>query len=201
MKNLSMQHTPSQAIALDQWQNCQLLSHTLLPKHYQELLTDNDSLTKKLRNITNGTIQHRLYFADWSKPDADECQPLNIKPDEKVWLREIEWINNQQLWVYARAVIPETSLTDETAQLTELGNRSVGDLLFSDPNLTRNAFEICRIQANHSYYDRACSERALTPSELWARRSVFSFYGKPLLVMEMFFPEIFEYLAQQGQRT
>lgn len=154
-----------------------------IPNQYRKLLSYRDSLTQHLRKITGDKIVHRLTFANWSHADKRESNILNINPTDQVWVREIEWLYNNQLWISARVVIPQPTLMNNGSVFTELGNGSLGDILFTDPNLKRDAFEFCQLPLIHSD----------DQEKYWARRSVFHFYGKPLLVTEIFLPDFFNY--------
>lgn len=50
-------------------------------------------------------------------------------------IREIDWRYQNDLWVAARVVIPLATMEAEAKgrQLKYIGERSLGDILFSDP--------------------------------------------------------------------
>lgn len=161
-------------------------------KHWENLIFEG-SLTEHLRKITHNAIEHRLKFEGFAHPNLEECLPLSIKPNNRAWIREIEWIYKGHIWVYARVVIPEKTALIQNSLLTKIGNKSLGDFLFKDPNLQRSSFEICRIPSNHIYRQIADEENHLLSKALWARRSVFHFQHHPLLVIEIFKPEYFDF--------
>jgi chorismate--pyruvate lyase len=47
-----------------------------------------------------------------------------------------------------------------------------------------------KLHAQHPLYQRAAAELTDAPASLWARRSLFDLHGSPLLVTEVFLPEI-----------
>lgn len=146
-------------------------------------LTYTGSLTTRLRYATAGALEHRLRTQTFGHPSADEACALQINTDEPVWIRDIEWWCDGKLAVVARAVIPKKSLVGKGQQLKDVGRRSLGDVLFSDPNLKRSAFEISKSQSG------------------WARRSLFYFHGQPVLVCETLLPPIFEYDIKRTPRN
>lgn len=123
----------------------------------QSWLTDSASLTKRLRAFTDNRIEHHLFYNDW-----DEAK-LN-------WIRRMEWRFENETWVACVVTIPKTSLI---AELADIGHRSIGDILFQDPTLTRTEFTF---QKNDEYYSRF---------------STFCFKEKPIDLSETFYPAFF----------
>ncbi|MBE7421665.1 MAG: chorismate lyase [Zoogloeaceae bacterium] len=71
------------------------------------------------------------------------------------------------------------------ASLSRLGNRPIGSVLFSDPGIRRGQLVYKKLDARHPL------RHILVRNEtLWARRSVFVRDKTPLLVNEVFMPEI-----------
>lgn len=175
------------------WLPSNRLSKELLPQRHLQYFIDPRSSSKWLREITNNQIEFRLVLAEWGHANLEECLMLNIIPNTLVWIREVEWVYQDTLWVYARVVIPETSLVKEAKKFTEIGSQSLGDILFTDPCLKRSPFEICRLTQNHPYYMYACKDINWFPKELWARRSIFHFHNQPLLINEIFTPAFFQF--------
>ena len=77
--------------------------------------------------------------------------------------------------------------------LARLGSRSLGALLFAHPRFARGTLQACRLDARHPLFQPAVRALCLPPSYagvLWARRSLFTFNGRSLLVTEIFSPTI-----------
>jgi chorismate--pyruvate lyase len=105
-------------------------------------------------------------------------------------VREVELLCDEMPWVFARSVIPATSLRGRARRLGNLGERPLGGVLFADPGLRRGVTQIARLLPRHPLYAAACDHLIEKPGELWGRRSVFFFAGKPLLVNEIFLPAV-----------
>ena len=159
------------------------LQTELSPKQ-REWLTSTGSLTQQLRTLTNGEINHQLFLARWDNALEDEALALNISPNSDVWLREIGWYYHGTLWVFARVVIPRSSIQNEAAQLTKIGNQSLGDVLFQDPTLKQQILPLFTLNNTHPYATR-CKI---------AKRSIFTFHDQPLLVTEMFLTPFFDFV-------
>jgi chorismate--pyruvate lyase len=142
----------------------------------RQWLTHTGSLTKRLRRLKPGKVEHLIRYEAWELPQADETRYLGISPTQSVFIRETDWCYQNDVVVTTRALIPAATLQAEGEQLQTIGVRSLGDLLFADPNLKRSAFEF-----THTVVDKKLC---------WARRSIFFYFDKPLLVSEVFFPSI-----------
>ncbi|MBV0933235.1 chorismate--pyruvate lyase family protein [Marinobacterium weihaiense] len=148
------------------------------PHHWRPWLQDRGSLTQRLTRAAGGEFAVRVLAQRWDTPTADEARALGMPPRQLALIREVELLGrNGTPWVYARSVLPAATLTGRERRLTLLGNRSLGSLMFSDPSLTRSPL-------------MACCLRDEDRQHYWARRSVFRLHGKPLLVCEVFLPEM-----------
>ncbi|MBR9828944.1 MAG: chorismate lyase [Oceanospirillales bacterium] len=146
------------------------------PRHWRPWLQDNGSLTRRLTRAAQGQFGVRVLSQRWAMPTADEARALGMPRRQVALIREVELLGHEgTAWVYARSVLPATTLTGRERRLKLLGNRSLGSLMFSDPSLQRSPLQ-------------ACCLSAAAGKPYWARRSVFRLHGKPLLVCEVFLP-------------
>lgn len=150
-------------------------------------LLDSGSLTRRLRACTRGAVEHDLRYAGWAHLLADEVALMPA--GQQYWVREIDWRLQGCRWVAARVVIPEVTLT---AELRNVGGRSLGEILFADPTVQRGPFEFACLMPGHPCHQLA-SAGAETGTAFWARRSLFYRQAKALLVTEVFLPA---FLAQ-----
>ena len=151
-----------------------------IPAHIWPLISYPDSLTERLRQITQQQLGFRLLFANWGSATPDERQSLNLSTEEPTWIRCIEHRHNDQLWVYGRTVFPKTTIHATEHTLSGLGVQSLGDVIFKDPDLRRDPFEYCLLDNQ--------SPHALLPNG-WARRSTVYFQQQPMLITEVFLPD------------
>jgi chorismate--pyruvate lyase len=87
--------------------------------------------------------------------------------------------------------MPRQTLVGRLRRLADLGTRPLGATLFADPSMRRGPVEVARLmpdQGLHRLVAGAVPECAKQP--VWGRRSVFRLSDKPLLVYELFLPEI-----------
>ena len=135
-------------------------------------LTDPSSLTKKLRKFTHNKITFHVLQDAWGVVDETSRAILKISREEKTWVRHIEWRFENILWINAVVVIPMRSLQN-VPELSNIGNNSIGDILFQDPTLLRDDF----------IFEKKGDD--------FLRRSVFHFKNQPLLINEVFFQSFF----------
>jgi chorismate--pyruvate lyase len=91
--------------------------------------------------------------------------------------------------MYARTVVPRVTLASK-AELAELKDRSLGSVLFKDPTMQRGAFEIARIYPDDDWHAYIQSLVNVGNETFWARRSIFHVQQHPLLLTEVFLPDI-----------
>lgn len=144
-------------------------------------LFNQDSLTRRLTRLSNDGFSVSLIHEGWQALRDDECAALDLPAASPGWVREVYLHGNAQAWVFARSVASQAALQDCGLQMDELGTRSLGELLFSDPAFDRGALQV-----------RAYPARWLPAQDraegLWARRSCFSRGPLRILVAEVFLP-------------
>lgn len=93
----------------------------------------------------------------------------------------IMWCNNQPA-VYAQSWLPAQSL-QQLQQLAVLGEQPLGELLFQFADVKRSPIEVTQLAL-------AKAREPIAAGTYWARRSVFTVAGQPLLVAEVFLPGV-----------
>ncbi len=163
-------------------------AQSMVPPKTWALMSHPGSLTQKLRELSNGQMQFRLIDASWGAAYPDEAEKLGVPPSESLWIRNIEMRYQDKLWVYGRGLAPKATLLANNDSLQTAG--SIGDIIFKDPNLKRDAFEYCQLTEKNAYYQPIKSALNDTEEPIWARRSILYFHQKPILVVEIFLPEV-----------
>ena len=169
----------------------------------REWLVDNASLTLRIKNHCQsnqmGQFSVRLLRQGMSIPSNDEIQRLKLKSRRYALIREVLLYCGNTPVIFARTVIPIKTLTGPQRQLSHLGNRPLGEFLFAQPGLQRDTMEIAVLKNGHQLFDSAVGNmsdktlflsKKVVPDQVWARRSIFRLRHKPLLVAEVFLPEI-----------
>ncbi|MCP5158159.1 MAG: chorismate lyase [Gammaproteobacteria bacterium] len=172
------------------WRPHRLCSARGLPVGLAQWLFDPGSLTRRLRQCCPDRFQVRVLRQGWSRPSRDEARVLRLRLDARTWTREVQLLCGDQAWVFARTLIPSATLRSRGRRLTQLGSRPLGEVLFSDPDMQRGPMEIARIVTGQRLHQRAFVGFVAPPETIWGRRSVFRIDGQPLLVCEIFLPNL-----------
>ncbi len=172
------------------WGSWQVYRGSDVPKGMEDWLLDRGSLTSRLVKASEGAFRVRLLRQGWGRPLYSESQLLSTRRAETALVREVELLGHDTPWVFARTLIPASSLRGSARRLANLGNKPLGAILFSDPGMRRGPIQIARLQPRHPLFAAATNSLQQKPAELWGRRTLFYLAGKPLLVNEIFLPEI-----------
>lgn len=149
-------------------------------------LLDTCSLTQKLIEKSHGNFSVELIQQSIQQVLFSEKKALHIAHRQWALIREVILYGQQTPWVYARTVIPLPTLHGPLRRLHYLGNKPLGEQLFTDPSMQREPVEIAQLP-----YELLPKKLHIQEST-WGRRSVFRLSNKPLLVTEVFLPALFQ---------
>ena len=172
---------------LIKWQRPQ---RRLMPKNLASWLTGTGSLTRRLQQHNQYGFSVELLGNSWIKPLVDECLQLKLSLNELSYQREVRLLDGDEANVYARTIIPRTTYLAMQHRFNNLGNKSLGEVLFTDPTVQRGPIEIACLKPGQWLYEMAILDEPYRPDELWGRRSHFYLQGKVMLVNEIFLPKL-----------
>jgi len=172
------------------WTNWRRPQKRLMPANLAAWLTDNSSLTRLLQSHNQYDFSVQKLGHYWMRPLPDESLFLERPMTEIAYQREVQLMDGEQANVYARTVIPLSTFQAMKHSFSSLGNKPLGELLFTDPTVRRGDIQIARLQAGQWLYETALLDEDERPDELWGRRSLFYIQGKALLVNEIFLPNL-----------
>jgi chorismate lyase len=109
----------------------------------------------------------------------DEATRLARPTHSQAWVREVTLHENSLPLLQARTVIPHWSPANPWSELQRLGNRPLGEVLFSDPGLERSEFEF-------TLGPGWCEPEMPPEPDRLARRCVYQRLGAALLLTERF---------------
>ncbi len=134
-------------------------------------LLEPDSLSRRLQRhcdeFTVSLIEQKKI--DSTMLSADERELIG---DVDCLLRKVILMGDGQPWVFARTLIPLSTLTGQESDLEQLGEMPLGFRVFTDSSARRDALEV--------------ANTGTQAQPLWARRSRLWINNKPLLVAELF---------------
>lgn len=162
-----------------------------LPIAAQAWLRDTGSLTRRvIQHCGNGAFRVRLVKQGWGKPLNSERQALHIRPGRLALVRDVTLLCDDSPWVFARTIIPVKTLKGPARRLMQLGERPLGAVLFSDPKVSRGSTLIAKLTPGHTLFEAASEHLQQTPALLWGRRTLFFVGHRPILVNELFLPDL-----------
>ncbi len=151
-------------------------------------LFDPSSLTERIIKNCSGKFRVHLISQKRTTPTPDEIRVLGLRYRSHAIIRQVILYCDDTPWVYARSVIPVTTLKGPLRRLGKLGNKPLGAILFSDRSIERGEVEITSMNSSQKNYK--WTEYKGT-DVIWGRRSIFKQGRKKLLVSEFFLPGIF----------
>lgn len=160
-----------------------------LPRPLRHWLSDRGSLTQRLKSRC-ASFRVVPLATGLARPNPDEYALLGLAPGTRAYVREVMLLCNEVPVVFAHSVLPHTSMRGGWNGITRLGNRSLGEALFSDHRIARQPLAYSQLGQDHPLMRSISGQHILDVSRLWARRSVFCLNAHPLLVTEVFLPAI-----------
>ena len=176
---------PSLKLYQHWYQRRQLLTRPL-PAEVSSWLFDPASLTARLKRMCPGKFCVELLSQEIKRPALDEMKALDIVYGDSALIREVHLCCDHKPVVYARTVIPLSTLTGAQRSYGNLGNRPLGAMLFADRSMKRGEVMVSRLLPEDVLYEKTGS----AGEAVWGRRSVFHVGGKPLLVSEYYLPTL-----------
>jgi chorismate--pyruvate lyase len=172
------------------WHEASRLHRRDVPESVLRWLLDPASLTARIQRACAGRFSVEVLSQGWARPEHNEMRRLAMRPANWGFVREVYLRCDGKPWVFARTVIPRTTLTGPRRRLMHLKGRPLGAVLFADPTMERGAVEVARIAPCDVLHPAATRGLGQDVEAIWGRRSVFTLGGQPLLVSEIFLPGI-----------
>jgi len=164
-----------------------------IDKEYRDWLLDSGSLTAKLLKKSGGEFRVSVLTQSISPILLSERRILNIPNRQWAMIREVVLYGNNTPWVYARTVVPLSTLQGPLRRLHYLGDKPLGEQLFTDPSMERGNMQIAQFASSHIPQEVMSRQLNNQPwDSTWGRRSVFRLSSQPLLVSEVFLPSLMD---------
>ena len=156
---------------------------------YRPWLTDAGSLTARVK-ARCGDFNVRLLFQGLRRADRDERFVFKHYGRARVLVREVFLCCGDTPVVFAHTVLDPQDLSGTWRSVAGLGTRPLGAALFADPRVHRHPLRSRKLNTHHELRRRARRYGVEGAGSLWARRSLFHLHDSPILVTEVFLPEI-----------
>jgi len=169
-------------------ENRQGMRHKL-PYNVQSWTYESGSLTQRLRNFYGDGVAVKILLQRWHTPFLSERRLLRLPENQYSLTREILLHANGKPLILARTIIPAVTVKVAKRNLSKLGNRPLGEIIFSYPKLERIAMDVTLIEPS-TWTQSAIAEVDIN-QPIWGRRTVYAIAHKQMLVSEVFFSEVF----------
>lgn len=176
------------------WKPAKLIRRITQNTQLQTWLTLESSLTENLQQICP-SLKVLILSEDYATPLSSEAQCLELASHQKAWIRCVVLQCQEHNLIYARTVIPEMDDNNPWHDLQRLGNKPLGEVLFEDNRIQRTPFQFSQQNLKSwPYLAPHLSQSLVTPPSHhlkgYARRSVFLKHQMPLLLTEVFLPDL-----------
>ncbi len=154
------------------WFNLDHAALHLAPLIWQDWLSNSQSLTQLIEKRTKKSVTIKV-LADQRQSISLDEQRFFQRPLKRCRVREVYLCIDDTPVVLARSILPTTSCTGINRPIVNIGNTPLGEVLFKKgkaPILARQITEI--------------------PSLGFGRRSLYLLRGHPILISEIFLPEL-----------
>jgi chorismate--pyruvate lyase len=181
-----------------QWQSQGLQNNGAAP-NLALWLQDPGSFMQRLRHSGVADARIDIMCERRQLPLREEILRLRLPARRYVLVREVLIHSARGRWMFARTVLPETTLSGQERKLARLQNHSLGSYLFKQKSMTRSHFEWTTLETESLWWRKIQNYLADVQAKIWARRSVFHVRNKPLLLTEIFLPDMaaLKYVAQK----
>ncbi len=172
------------------WKSAACVHRENIPSDLRTWLFDKNSLTTRLMEASDGQFSVKVESEKWCLPQRNERLLLGLRHGEYVFVRQVYLLCKGTPWVFARSIIPVKAANGQLKGLTRLGNKSLGSVLFNNPNIQRSGIALTQVSAQHDMFATATTFSKRKASQIWGRRSKYTIRNQPLLVSEFFLPDL-----------
>ncbi len=178
------------------WYRRAQLFNQIIPVVVDDWLFDTSSLTARLLKRCAQSFNVQLLSQSYASISAAERSAMRLPQSCAALVREVLLCDDQTPLVYARSVIPVSTLKGPLRCYAKMGERPLGAMLFADRTMRRGEVEVTSTLPQHCCSAKKIKAGVHSDSVIWGRRSVFWVSGKPLLVGEYFLPALFKMCDQ-----
>lgn len=171
------------------------LCRSVMSLSFQNIFFDTGSMTAIMDKLSNGQMAVSVLNHSWQKSDESERQVLSLNNNWGI-AREVILHGKIHPWIYARSFFPESVVKAHGQEFSTLGQRPLGEVLFSKPKVFRSRFNIACLYPWHREYRNAAEAFEEMPEFLWARRSQFYLPSGEIVLLEIFSTEMTRFVEK-----
>ncbi len=152
----------------------------------QSWIYEPGSLTQRLRSYYGNAVAVKILHQCWHTPFLTERLLLGLPEHRYCLIREVLLHARSKPLVLARTIIPDATVKIAHRNLSHLGNRPLGEVIFSYPKLERLTMELTEIKS--TVWTPPARTLASINQPVAGRRTVYAIAQKQMLVCEFFLP-------------
>jgi chorismate--pyruvate lyase len=157
------------------------------PQSLLPWLAEPGLLTARVRAACGAAMSLRMLRLE-RVPLALPLRDRLCVEDADCLLREVEIGCGGSRWIFAQSVFPVTTVV-RYPWLGELGHKGLGESLARVEDVRREPLEYAELPPTHALARAAFGDGG-SGSAVWARRAVYRLGGWPILVQEVFLPDL-----------
>lgn len=162
-----------------------------MPTQVVNWLLEPNSLTNRMKNTFHEPFGVQVRGQGLAKPYLLDAGCLNQPPYRYTLVREVVLTVSNQPFVFARTTLP-AKVAHHLQDLTHLGNKPLGEVIFSYPELKRVRLDLAKISI--AQLNQQTQKLLDGQSSIWARRNTYQINKHVFLVSEFFLPALFNKL-------
>lgn len=154
---------------ISSWNTYEAIEHKLTNAEIKSWLLEQGPITKRIKSIA----EFRLELIQDELSDATDDEILFLKIDsEEIRIREVILYGNENPMVFARTIIPNTTIEKGLKELGKIGNKPLGDILFEKDIFFKEDIVFATFKDEESLF--------------WGRKIKYTVKDQPFSVMEVF---------------
>jgi len=154
---------------ISSWNSYEAIEHELTNAEIKSWLLEQGPITKRIKSMKKFRLE--LIQDELSEVKEDEILFLTTD-DESIRVREVILYGNDTPMVFARTIIPNTTINKGLKELGEIGNKPLGDILFEKNIFSEEDIVFATFKDGKSIF--------------WGRKIKYSVKNQPFSVMEVF---------------
>lgn len=151
-------------------------------------LHDHGSLTGRIRRWGGAGFSLEVLSEGFEPATAEDRRHLDCR-DLELYVRRVRMSCAGIRLVFASTRVPRRTLAGHP-WLARLRHRPLGEALADRSNISRTPFEYAWVDSGNALHAEALAGSDIAPPGLWARRSRFLIERDPILVYEVFLPDL-----------
>lgn len=177
-----------------QWKKSRPGIKQTFPANVSPWIYEKNSITKRLRSFYGQAVTVEILFHRWKPAYPSECTLLKLPHQQFNLIREVLLHADGKPLILARTILPEQTIKVAKRNLSHLGTRPLGEVIFSYPKLERLELNTCSIPQH--LWTHSLTNKVNTTQQVWGRRTIYAIQKQKMLVSEFFMAGALELFTQ-----